>query len=88
MQQDVASYQQRGANKKDLTAGLAYSIVYNYLNRVVRGRKVGNVIFFQGGTAYNDAIASAFAKVLDKEIIVPPYNGVIGAVGQQADAPA
>ncbi len=81
MQQDVASYQQRGANKKDLTAGLAYSIVYNYLNRVVRGRKIGNVIFFQGGTAYNDAIASAFAKVLDKEIIVPPYNGVIGAVG-------
>lgn len=81
MQQDVAAYQQRGANKADLTAGLAYSIVYNYLNRVVQGRKIGDVIFFQGGTAYNDAIASAFAKVLDKEIIVPPYNGVIGAVG-------
>jgi predicted CoA-substrate-specific enzyme activase len=81
MQQDVASYQQRGAKKKELTAGLAYSIVYNYLNRVVQGRKIGDVIFFQGGTAYNDAIAAAFAKVLDKEIIVPPYNGVIGAVG-------
>ena len=81
MQQDVASHQQRGASKKDLAAGLAYSIVYNYLNRVVRGRKIGKVIFFQGGTAYNDAIASAFAKVLNQEIIVPPYNGVIGAVG-------
>jgi predicted CoA-substrate-specific enzyme activase len=81
MQQDVAAYQQRGASKEDLTAGLAYSIVYNYLNRVVCGRKIGNVIFFQGGTAYNDAIASAFVKVLDREIIVPPYNGVIGAVG-------
>lgn len=81
MQQDVAAYQQRGASKQDLTAGLAYSIVYNYLNRVVRGRRVGDVIFFQGGTAYNDAIAAAFAMVLDKEIIVPPYNGVIGAVG-------
>jgi predicted CoA-substrate-specific enzyme activase len=81
MQQDVSAYQQRGAIKEDLTAGLAYSIVYNYLNRVVRGRKIGDVIFFQGGTAYNDAIAAAFAKVLDKEIIVPPYNGVIGAVG-------
>ncbi|MCK5618420.1 MAG: CoA activase, partial [Candidatus Krumholzibacteria bacterium] len=81
MQQDVAAFQQRGAVKEDLTAGLAYSIVYNYLNRVVRGRKIGDVIFFQGGTAYNDAIAAAFAKVLDKEIIVPPYNGVIGAVG-------
>ena len=81
MQQDVASHQQRGASKQDLAAGLAYSIVYNYLNRVVRGRKIGKVIFFQGGTAYNDAIASAFARVLDQEIIVPPYNGVIGAVG-------
>jgi predicted CoA-substrate-specific enzyme activase len=81
MQQDVASHQQRGASKQDLAAGLAYSIVYNYLNRVVRGRKIGKAIFFQGGTAYNDAIASAFAKVLNQEIIVPPYNGVIGAVG-------
>lgn len=81
MQQDVAAHQQRGAAKTDLAAGLAYSIVYNYLNRVVRGRRIGNVIFFQGGTAYNDAIAAAFAKVLNKEIIVPPYNGVVGAVG-------
>ncbi len=81
MEQDVASYQQRGASKENLTAGLAYSIVYNYLNRVVRGRKIGDVIFFQGGTAYNDAIASAFASVLDKDVIIPPYNGVIGAVG-------
>jgi predicted CoA-substrate-specific enzyme activase len=81
MQQDVASQQQKGVSKNDITAGLAYSIVYNYLNRVVGRRKIGNVIFFQGGTAYNDAIASAFAMVLDREIIVPPYNGVIGAVG-------
>jgi predicted CoA-substrate-specific enzyme activase len=81
MGQDVALYQQKGVSKEDLTAGLAYSIVHNYLNRVVGRRKIGNVIFFQGGTAYNDAIAAAFAKVLDREIIVPPYNGVIGAVG-------
>jgi predicted CoA-substrate-specific enzyme activase len=81
MQQDVAAQQQKGTLKADITAGLAYSIVYNYLNRVVGRRKIGNVIFFQGGTAYNDAIASAFAMVLDREIIVPPYNGVIGAVG-------
>ncbi|MFH1567372.1 MAG: acyl-CoA dehydratase activase-related protein, partial [Gemmatimonadota bacterium] len=81
MQQDVLSYQQRGAKKEDLTAGLAYSVAYNYLNRVVRGRKIGDVVFFQGGTAYNRAIASAFAEILGKEIIVPPYNGVMGAVG-------
>jgi predicted CoA-substrate-specific enzyme activase len=81
MEQDVNTYQQRGAAKKDLVAGLAYSVVYNYINRVVRGRKIGNVIFFQGGTAYNDAVAAAFTKVLGKEIIVPPHNGVLGAIG-------
>ncbi len=81
MEQDVNTYQQRGAKKKDLVAGLAYSVVYNYINRVVRGRKIGDAIFFQGGTAYNDAVAAAFTKVLNKEIIVPPHNGVMGAIG-------
>ncbi len=81
MERDVNSYLQRGADKADLVAGLAYSVVYNYINRVVRGRKIGDCIFFQGGTAYNDAVAAAFAAVLGKEIIVPPHNGVIGAIG-------
>ncbi|HDZ42925.1 hypothetical protein LCGC14_0018000 [marine sediment metagenome] len=81
MERDVNSYLQRGAAKADLVAGLAYSVVYNYINRVVRGRKIGDCIFFQGGTAYNDAVAAAFAAVTGKQIIVPPHNGVIGAIG-------
>ena len=81
MEQDVSAYMKRGAEKDDIIAGLAYSVVQNYLNRVVRGRRIGNVIFFQGGTAYNDAVAAAFSEVLGREIIVPPHNGVIGAVG-------
>ncbi|RKY04281.1 hypothetical protein DRP77_04265 [Candidatus Poribacteria bacterium] len=81
MEKDVISYLQRGADKADICAGLAYSIAINYLNRVVRGRRIGDTIFFQGGTAYNDAVAAAFATLLDKEIIVPPHNGVIGAIG-------
>ena len=81
MERDVNSYLHRGAKKRDLVAGLAYSVVYNYINRVVRGRKIGDCIFFQGGTAYNDAVAAAFAAVCGKEIIVPPHNGVIGAIG-------
>lgn len=81
MGRDLNSFQQRGALKEDLIAGLAYSVVYNYLNRVVRDRQIGETIFFQGGTAYNDAVAAAFAKVTGKEIIVPPHNGVMGAIG-------
>ncbi|HUT58589.1 MAG TPA: acyl-CoA dehydratase activase [Phycisphaerae bacterium] len=81
MERDVNTHMQHGAAKGDLVAGLAYSVVYNYINRVVRGRKIGDVIFLQGGTAYNDSVAAAFASVLDKRIIVPPHNGVLGAIG-------
>jgi predicted CoA-substrate-specific enzyme activase len=81
MERDVMAYQQRGARREDLVGGLAFSIATNYLNRLVRERTVGDCIFFQGGTAYNDAVAAAFSQILDKEIIVPPHNGVIGALG-------
>jgi predicted CoA-substrate-specific enzyme activase len=81
MERDVSSMMLKGAEVGDLCAGLAYSVALNYLNRVVRGRKIGNTIFFQGGTAYNDAVAAAFSQVLGKKIIVPPHNGVIGAIG-------
>jgi len=81
MEKEIIPFLQRGAKKADIVAGLAFSIVANYLNRVVRGRKIGEVIYFQGGTAYNDAVAAAFATVLKKKIIVPPHNGIIGAIG-------
>jgi predicted nucleotide-binding protein (sugar kinase/HSP70/actin superfamily) len=81
MEQDVNAWQQRGACREDLVAGLAYSVALNYLHRVVRSRRIGRVIYFQGGTAYNDSVAAAFAGILDKRIIVPPHNGVIGAIG-------
>ncbi|MBL7960083.1 CoA activase, partial [bacterium] len=81
MEKDINSFLQIGASKQDIVAGLAYSIVLNYLNRVVRSRKIGETIYFQGGTAYNDSVAAAFSIVLDKKIIVPPHNGVVGAIG-------
>ncbi len=81
MERDVTAWLQRGTVVSDLAAGLAYSVAINYLNRVVRGRKIGNVIYFQGGTAYNDSVAAAFSQILGKRIIVPPHNGIIGAIG-------
>jgi len=81
MERDVTGWLHKGESVPDLVAGLAYSIAMNYLNRVVRGRHIGNVIYFQGGTAYNDAVAAAFAALLGKRITVPPYNGVVGAIG-------
>jgi predicted CoA-substrate-specific enzyme activase len=81
MERDVTGWLHKGETVPNLVAGLAYSIALNYLNRVVRGRKIGDVIYFQGGTAYNDAVSAAFASVTGKKITVPPYNGVMGAIG-------
>ncbi len=88
MERDVTGWMHKGETVPHLVAGLAYSIALNYLNRVVRGRKIGNVIYFQGGTAYNDAVTAAFASLLGKKITVPPYNGVMGAIGMALDRAA
>jgi predicted CoA-substrate-specific enzyme activase len=81
MQSQLVEHQQRGAKREDLAAGLAYSIVYNYLNRVVSSKRIGENIFFQGAVAHNKGVVSAFEKVLGKNITVPPHNDVTGAIG-------
>ncbi len=81
METQVTRHQQSGAAVKDLCAGLAYSIVFNYLNRVVQHGRIGDHIFFQGGTALNHAVVAAFENVTGKAITVPPDNEVIGAIG-------
>ncbi|OEU46193.1 MAG: CoA activase [Desulfobacterales bacterium S7086C20] len=81
MESDLVHYQQQGSNKDDLVAGLSYSIVENYLNRVVEQRKVGDLIFYQGATAQNAGIVAAFEKVVGKPVTVPPHCDVTGAIG-------
>ncbi|HEX2966211.1 MAG TPA: acyl-CoA dehydratase activase-related protein, partial [Syntrophorhabdaceae bacterium] len=81
IESDVVHYQQRGAPTEDIVSGLAYSIVQNYLNKVVGDRRIGKRIFFQGGTAFNKGVVAAFEKVLGKTIEVPPHHDVTGAIG-------
>jgi predicted CoA-substrate-specific enzyme activase len=81
IESDLVHHQQRGAPKDNLVAGLSYSIVQNYLNRVVGDRRIGNRIFFQGGTAFNQGVVAAFENVLGKEITVPENHDVTGAIG-------
>jgi len=81
MESDLLHHQQQGVATPDLLGGLAYSIVHNYLNRVVGDRRVGERIFFQGGTAFNKAVVAAFNAVLGKEVTVPPHHEVTGAIG-------
>jgi predicted CoA-substrate-specific enzyme activase len=81
MENSLVARQQSGAKKDDLVAGLAYSIVQNYITKVVSSRKIGKKIFFQGGVAFNKAVVAAFEQYLGREIIVPPHHDVTGAIG-------
>jgi predicted CoA-substrate-specific enzyme activase len=81
MESDLNSFMQKGARNENLVGGLAYSIVYNYLQKVVGNRRIGNKIFFQGGVTNNKAVVAAFEQVLGKKIIIPPHFDVTGAIG-------
>jgi len=81
MESDLNSYQQKGEEKENLIAGLAYSTVLNYLNRVVGDKSVGNRIYYQGGVTNNKAVVSAFEQVTGKEIHIPPHFDITGAIG-------
>lgn len=86
IESDLLAWQQQGAGKEDLVAALSYSIVHNYLNRVVGRHRIGKTICFQGGTAFNHAVWSAFEQVTGKTILVPDHHEVTGALGAAAIA--
>ncbi len=81
IESDLVHAMNTGADVQEVTSGLAYSIAYNYLNKVVAGRRVGDRIFFQGGVAANKAVIAAFEKITGKHITVPPHHEVTGAIG-------
>jgi len=81
MESDLNSFLQKGMKVDKLVGGLAYSIVNNYLQKVVGERKVGKHVFFQGGVANNKSVVAAFEQVLQQPVIVPPNFDVTGAIG-------
>jgi predicted CoA-substrate-specific enzyme activase len=81
MESDLNAHQQSGVKKENLISGLAYSIVHNYILKVVGKKRVGNRIFFQGGVTNNKSVIAAFEKVTGKPITVPPHFDVTGAIG-------
>ena len=65
----------------DIFAGFQYSVIHNYLNRVMGQRTLGKRIFFQGKPASNPSLAWTLAAVSQREIVVPPNPGAMGAWG-------
>ncbi len=78
---DIRKAIQQGAERADVVAGLVFSIVANYLNRVVGNRAIGEQIVLQGGVAKNPAVPLAFAQLTGKTITVPPDPELMGCFG-------
>ncbi len=81
MESDLNAFQQKGVETRNLVGGLAYSIVHNYIQKVVRKKRIGDHILFQGGVTNNKAVVAAFEKVTGKKIHIPPHFDVTGAIG-------
>ncbi|TXT61290.1 MAG: CoA-substrate-specific enzyme activase [Promethearchaeota archaeon] len=78
---DMIHKQNAGHSKEDIIAGLCDSLVRNYLNNLAKGKDLEEPVVFQGGVSYNKGIVKAFEKHLGKEVTVPKYNVLMGALG-------
>lgn len=82
MEEDLNRLLREGYNKVEVMAAVMYSVVQNYLNKVVGNRPVSRgKIFFQGATARNAGLVAAFENYLKREIVVNPSCHVMGALG-------
>ena len=82
MEQDVNTMLADGYDRNQAMASVLYSVVKNYLNKVVGNRSVSTErIVFQGATARNKGLVAAFENLLGVEVIVSPYCHVMGCIG-------
>jgi predicted CoA-substrate-specific enzyme activase len=82
MDQDVGRLLRAGHTREEALAAVLYSVVQNYLNKVVANRYYSREkIFFQGATARNPGLVAAFENLLGVEMVVSPYAHVMGAWG-------
>ena len=70
-----------GYRVQDLFAGFQYSVVHNYIHRVMGQRTFADRIFFQGKPATGPSLAWTLAAVTGREVMVPPDPGAMGAWG-------
>jgi len=84
MNSRVKQAQKEGAHVSDISAGLAYSVIKNALQKVIKITdpcELGEKIVVQGGTFYNEAVLRSFELIAEREAIRPDIAGLMGAFG-------
>jgi activator of 2-hydroxyglutaryl-CoA dehydratase/predicted nucleotide-binding protein (sugar kinase/HSP70/actin superfamily) len=77
----AAEAHNQGFGIPDLFGGFQYSVIQNYKNRVMGQRTFGERIFFQGKPASGPSLPWTLAAVTQRDVIVPPNPGAMGAWG-------
>jgi activator of 2-hydroxyglutaryl-CoA dehydratase/predicted nucleotide-binding protein (sugar kinase/HSP70/actin superfamily) len=77
----AAEASNEGFEVPDLFGGFQYSVIQNYIDRVMGQRTFGRRIFFQGKPATGPSLAWTLAAVTGREVIVPSNPGAMGAWG-------
>jgi activator of 2-hydroxyglutaryl-CoA dehydratase/predicted nucleotide-binding protein (sugar kinase/HSP70/actin superfamily) len=77
----AAEANNEGFELPELFGGFQYSVIQNYLDRVMGQRTFGRRIFLQGKPATGSALAWTLAAVTGREVVVPPNPGAMGAWG-------
>ncbi len=73
-----------GAQMEDISAGLAYSVIKNSFNKVLKIKDIsvlGDNIVVQGGTFLNPAVLKATEQILGKKVTRPSISALMGAFG-------
>ena len=70
-----------GFEVPDVFAGFQYSVIHNYLHRVMGQRALARTVFLQGKPATNPSLAWTLAGVAGRDVVVPPNPGAMGAWG-------
>lgn len=84
MNSNVKQAQKEGAEVEDISAGLAYSVIKNAIQKVIKVRdpkQLGEHIVVQGGTFLSDAVLRSFELITGVKAIRPSIAGLMGAVG-------
>ena len=84
MNSNVKQAQKEGASVRDISAGLAYSVIKNALYKVIKltaPSELGSHIVVQGGTFYNRAVLRAFEEIAGVQVVCPDIAGIMGAFG-------
>ena len=84
MNSNVKQAQKEGADPADIAAGLAYSVIKNAIQKVIKIRNtddLGEHIVVQGGTFLSDAVLKAFENLTGREVTRPVISGLMGAFG-------